>query len=809
MAEIDFDEDKIAFDKYMEDLKFVDLGDEINNLFVEANDNVENEPTIKADNIADEPITEAAILADIIEVREMAAMEDTIANEPIVEAMNTIEDEFTQFTVQKRTYKCFKDSDENRKVHGKREVLEANELEFDPNDKRIIIHNESNRSYMVFDSENDLLNYSKGITGPKSFHEVIIGSHHQKIKFDIDLKLPFEGFDRIPEISDPQMPLEPAKPDENELTGDDDIDALVWDTYNGEVREYGDKMAKYNTASAKCNAMPSEKKKFIWLNRVMMSTIESTFGDCFGRECSVAVCDSSKEGVKYSRHYIITDFAVENNREAMLFTDKVINALPPAFPKAIIDMGINKSLQNFRLPGSSKVGSDRVKKIISAHICEGRIIDHTFEDCLITHTANTELLPPKCPREEVQAPSINIDDAEMVKIIKMAGEHLEGFRYRRTKGNIINFNRIASSYCQLCQRMHDHDNTAYIKVDTSGAVTLKCRHNDKSIELGNVNVAPLTINAALTPALKKKRAFPKYIQSLKADTLPLVPEFTYSEYNVPYVNHIKFENDKYDAVIIKSGMGTGKSVALREYIKTVPDHYRIVIVSFRRSFTSEVAGKLNEFTDYQDVKKGTYKLPRMIVQFESLHKLDLMAGTPTVLILDESESILNQMKNPQMSKMGTLMKCWAVFEWLLKYSSKLIAIDAVLGPRTLDLLKVRKSVLVECNNYIPPPESAPIDIYYEKADKLLAVLYDYALRATTEPMVVVCGSKTKADIIYEKCQELNPNARIKYYNVNTTPEDREGLKDVNKVWKDVDILIYTPTIMAGGYSYCTQPIPIS
>ena len=66
-----------------------------------------------------------------------------------------------------------------------------------------------------------------------------------------------------------------------------------------------------------------------------------------------------------------------------------------------------------------------------------------------------------------------------------------------------------------------------------------------------------------------------------------------------------------------------------------------------------------------------------------------------------------------------------------------------------------------------------------------------------EPIVIACGSKKKADIIYEKCTQLNLNARIKYYNVNSTPEDREGLKDVNKVWNEVDILIYTPTIMAG------------
>ena len=260
-------------------------------------------------------------------------------------------------------------------------------------------------------------------------------------------------------------------------------------------------------------------------------------------------------------------------------------------------------------------------------------------------------MPSKCPREEVQAPDINIANAEIAKIIEMAGEHLNGFRYRRTKGNIINFNRIASSYCQLCQRMHDHDNTAYIKVDTSGSVTLKCRHSgNTSINLGNVNVAqikvaPVAVNAAPVPARAPKKnqfVYTERVHSIKATAFNFfAPDIKYLHYSEEHVKPLNFEQAKYDTIVIKSGMGTGKSVALREYIKTIPNHFRVVIVSFRRSFTAEVMGKLTEFTDYQDVKKGNYNQLRLIVQLESLHKLDVLSGVPTLVVLDESESILN------------------------------------------------------------------------------------------------------------------------------------------------------------------------
>ena len=89
---------------------------------------------------------------------------------------DNIEDEFIQPAPHMRTYKYFKNNEEGDCCK-KREVLEANELAFGPDDGRVIVCNEFNGSYMVFDSKDDLLKYLEEIVGPKSFHEVIGGSH--------------------------------------------------------------------------------------------------------------------------------------------------------------------------------------------------------------------------------------------------------------------------------------------------------------------------------------------------------------------------------------------------------------------------------------------------------------------------------------------------------------------------------------------------------------------------------------------------------------------------------------------------------
>jgi hypothetical protein len=137
----------------------------------------------------------------------------------------------------------------------------------------------------------------------------------------------------------------------------------------------------------------------------------------------------------------------------------------------------------------------------------------------------------------------------------------------------------------------------------------------------------------------------------------VLTKFSVERYCKPGLWEFKFYGSKYDTLLIKSGMGTGKTKMLLEYLALLPQEIGIVFVSFQRSFTTELKEKLQgKFVDYWDVK-GKITLPQVIIQFESLHCLRMPVGKQVLLVLDESESIINQIENKQMVGAGTLCRC--------------------------------------------------------------------------------------------------------------------------------------------------------
>jgi len=100
------------------------------------------------------------------------------------------------------------------------------------------------------------------------------------------------------------------------------------------------------------------------------------------------------------------------------------------------------------------------------------------------------------------------------------------------------------------------------------------------------------------------------------------------------------------------------------------------------------------------------------------------------------------------------------------------------------------------NLWRPSQEEAPIDMYYDKSETFFAAVVAAAKQAKTEPFVVVSTSRTQAEVVHKRCLESCPGAIIKKYNSDSLAAERKDF-DVNSVWANVDILIYTLTISAG------------
>lgn len=95
---------------------------------------------------------------------------------------------------------------------------------------------------------------------------------------------------------------------------------------------------------------------------------------------------NKKRELKYSFHIILYTYSVLNNNEAKVFTSKVLENLPKhVYP--FVDPQVNKSIQNFRIIGSHKKGSMRVK-MFNEELAE------VFETSTTTKKSDTLIATP-------------------------------------------------------------------------------------------------------------------------------------------------------------------------------------------------------------------------------------------------------------------------------------------------------------------------------------------------------------------------------------------------------------------------------
>ena len=116
-----------------------------------------------------------------------------------------------------------------------------------------------------------------------------------------------------------------------------------------------------------------------------------------------------------------------------------------------------------------------------------------------------------------------------------------------------------------------------------------------------------------------------------------------------------------------------------------------------------------------------------MVQYESLHRLALLPNVATLVVLDESESIIAQADNKNAPP-----ESWQKFEWLMRNAARVIAMDAYAESRTYELLLLTRphaGILMQVNEYRPPVEDARTDSYYARIEAWMQAVYTAAYNA--------------------------------------------------------------------------------
>ena len=233
---------------------------------------------------------------------------------------------------------------------------------------------------------------------------------------------------------------------------------------------------------------------------------------------------------------------------------------------------------------------------------------HTNAQSLIRYTNGCVALP------SVTAAKISIviaNDEHLQRIITELPrlyQDFENFCYRGHEGNVLSWDRIQPSYCAFCRREHTNDNTLYAIV-VGERVGVGCRHDTTR-----------TIEYVMGAGLKRS-VVPKNVKVLR--------------YTSPTPHKYEFPLG-IDCLIIQSGMGTQKTTILRQHINA-EEYKSIVVVSFRRTFTDETLSRYGgDFKDYRVWPTNKpIRADKLVIQLESLHRLDISEWRPDLLVLDE------------------------------------------------------------------------------------------------------------------------------------------------------------------------------
>ena len=510
------------------------------------------------------------------------------------------------------------------------------------------------------------------------------------------------------------------------------------------------------------------EEHFEAVKKITIREFNSLFSSSINKH-NFAIIDSTGKvsgGTKYSKNLVILGKSMNQPTFQTLLKNIIANYRSfHNSKKGFIDEKQTSSTFNNRLTGSSKYICGKSTRRIKTS-------DADHRDLILTNTENCVFVNTESHNNRMK--TANVADENVQKYLDMT-EHLwKGpFKFRNVTDNKINFDRIHPSHCTLCDEVHNNDNT-FVLVISNGYMYANCRHAEFGTYYECFNVLPDYDGPSYEPQEELVEANTR--DNLFVENVPLVSQNAFSSYDVDF---------------IKSGVGTGKSKALLEYLNSYDDGDIVVIVSFRVTFGIEMAKKFKKFKLYSDINKKEFDLaeyPQVIVQAESISKIKFSNVKIKCLVLDEIESIWSQFSS---GNFRDYSKSLNVFEWLYRTSEKVIGMDAFISQRSYELSQlIRQSTIFTYENKYNRFSDTKYFTTFKKSEwltKLQEVIND------ERRVGIFTNSLTEANTISAMLDCKN----IVYSSETKNSVKKEHFSDVNKYWKEYQVVICTSTVTAG------------
>jgi hypothetical protein len=638
--------------------------------------------------------------------------------------------------------------------------------------KKIVIRSEETNKFLVFAGEPAFWRFYDNIGEDKHYHEVIFGWHPQKIKFDFDFVSPDE---------DPSIE-EFVK---TKLLGIiiDEMNCMFFEK-NLIFPSTKDISVCSSNGPIECEKRDGERAEKCDGERA--GRCEKGDGERVGR-CEKGDGERVERcKFKYSYHIVVTTYVVANVKVAREFYNLVIQHIPQRYQN-MLDKQVYKEIQNFRLVGSSKLHSTRVKTVVDYDT------DTNPHNCLITSSEGQRVLS----YEEAGNAVRNLDEAmnegvclnELLEFLKQKS-YLEHHQFREMRNNLILFDRLAPSYCHLCERVHDSDNTLMLSFNGETVIE-HCRHCDKTKVIEGYN--PYAESETMEHTFERVQIAP--IIQTRFDELD-------DDHKLVYNSPALVEYPLHKSLVVKASMKMGKTKKIQEFItKNFASEIvkqKIIFVTFRQTFSNNLKEKFPNFLLYSNVT-GDIDIednPKLIIQLESLYRVKIHPNAEPIdlVVLDEVESIIEQF-NSGLHK--HFEASFALFYWLMKSSKYVVCMDANVSDRTykmIEVLRQSEDLFYYCNQY-PKAKDDTFQFTYNRGEWLFEM---FKKLDEGKKLVIAVNSLSEARVINQMIKEKKPTTVIAFYSSETAQNVKtRDFADVNEAWNSVDVLIYTPTITAG------------
>ncbi|KAF9083814.1 hypothetical protein BGX23_011090 [Mortierella sp. AD031] len=481
---------------------------------------------------------------------------------------------------------------------------------------------------------------------------------------------------------------------------------------------------------------------------------------------------------KISLHIIIPTYMFENNNRHMkafvlAFQDTWrLASNEDSVLLEHIDMGVYSKNRVMRILGSCKL-KDLDRPLLRAQWHEPSMVAED-EEFLITNTGPACVQVPCLTQEVVRAPSTprslrtcrdqvqsampqQLVDTVKAKFIQTPQATQFEMHCKQDCAMIFRLERKAEGLCIVCKREHSRDN-AYLRLAESGAIFFHCY---RSTSLAGVEVCKrdfaLAVDIEVAMALQTSHGL------THADILDDARFLTW-HHLAPPPEHLQLGHGKLEirgqqppSLLVRCDTGGGKTVFTEALVKANLKS-RFVAITCRRTL-ADMLGERLCFEDYQDIPPSVIACDRLVVQAESLYKLNLkFYCEDTILILDEVSSLIKQI-NEEIEIMKSLRSDFHVinntFQQQKDDSVVLFDSELKLIEEALDLLRARKRLWISST---------------------MSARCTEALHA----MFTKAGFKGE-------CVTKNTDEAFK----------RDISKDINDVMADLDYFIHTPTISVG------------